>query len=237
MAKVAFALPIDAIRGKLGGLVFSANKSGPFVKPFRQPAYVINEKIQSQRILIAAIPSAWRALSGAQRTAWNTWAALPAQAKTDSLGNTYYLNGYQQYVRIATYRFNCIYSLPTAAPTIAIPTAPVILSMIAYYPQSVPYQCACTFAAGSFTAGNYVMISAAVLPSEFATTCYNGYRQIEYFTTPQEDPSAFSLRYAVSDAFGNLIVGAQLFIHVYQLTTEFVPSMASLCHTTILAHP
>jgi len=237
MAKVSFTLPIDEIRGKLGGLVFSANKSGAYVKPFRQPAYVINENIQVQRVLLSTIPSAWRALTSDQRTAWNAWAAAAPQARTDSLGNTYYVNGYQQYSRIATHRFNLLSTLPTAAPTIAIPAAPTINAFEAYYPQDGTYYCAVTFAVGSFGAGDYVMVDCAASPTQYATAMYSGFRKILYFTTPGVTPAKVSLRYPVADFFGDLIVGGQLFVRCYRTTTECVPSLPAVASAVILDKP
>ena len=237
MAKVAFTLPIDALRGKLGGIVFSANQAGSYVKPFRQPAYVINERIQVQRLLISTIPSAWRALTAIQRTAWNTWAALAPQGKTDSLGNTYYLNGYQQYVRIATHRYYCVASLPTAAPTLAIPAAPTILSARAFHPQDANYNCSVEFAVGSFAVGDYAYCRAAATPSQYTTTCYTGYRSILYHTQPPETPNIWSFRQPVIDHFGTLILGGQLFYRCYRLNAEFVPSMPALANATIIPKP
>lgn len=100
--KLLFGDIVTGARGRVGGLVLSANASGAYAKSFRMGINRQSAAQQQARGRLGNKGAPWRALTPVQRTAWATYAALPAQAKTDSLGNTYFLNGYQWYVSCNT---------------------------------------------------------------------------------------------------------------------------------------
>lgn len=126
MAKTLLAAPIAGIRGKLGGLVYSANGSGTFVKPWNPPSNPQTPSQTLQRSYLSQMPALWRALSGAQRTAWDDFAALGAQALIDSLGETYYISGWLWFVKCNVRLLRVGRTPITAVPTIARPAAPTI---------------------------------------------------------------------------------------------------------------
>ena len=69
------SLLFGEIRGKLAGIVFSANSSSRYI---RQKVSPINPKTVAQglvRTLLAAVSQAWRGLTEDQRAAWNKVAA------------------------------------------------------------------------------------------------------------------------------------------------------------------
>jgi len=117
---------ITGIRGTIGGATFSRNKSGTYVKPWAQGSNPRTERQTLHRSLFATIPSNWRALSDAQRAAWDIFALLPAQQQTDPFGQTYYLSGYQWYMRCNTRLLQAGRSLITAPPSAGYPAAPTL---------------------------------------------------------------------------------------------------------------
>jgi len=126
MAKTKLAAPLAGIRGTVGGLVYSANQSGTYVKAWNPPT---NPKTPSQmleRSYLAQMPTLWNALTPVQRAAWNTFAALGAQAQTDSLGQTYYISGWLWFVKCNIRLLRVGRTPGTAAPVIARPAAPTI---------------------------------------------------------------------------------------------------------------
>lgn len=124
MAIVALAAPVSGLRGKIGGIVYSANKSGPYVKAWAKGS---NPKTASQsghRAVIARFAQSWGLLTGVQQQTWIDYAALPAQDKTNSLGEPYSASGFNWYVAINTNLLNAAGTPRDIAPVGVAPVAP-----------------------------------------------------------------------------------------------------------------
>lgn len=130
MAKTLLAAPLAGLRGTIGALTYSANGSGTFVKAWRPPSKPQSENQMIERSYLARMPALWNALSSAQRTAWDTFAALGAQALTDSLGQTYYASGWNWFVKCNIRLLRVGRATISASPTIARPAAPTIDGLI-----------------------------------------------------------------------------------------------------------
>lgn len=68
--------------------------------------------------------SLWNSLTSVQRAAWDTFAALGAQALTNSLGETYYASGWNWFCKTNVRLLRVGRSTISATPTIARPSAP-----------------------------------------------------------------------------------------------------------------
>jgi hypothetical protein len=126
MAKILYSALVDGIRGRTGGVIFSANAAGPLVRRYSPPIARSTSPQVGRRAVFSFMGSLWRALTQPQRDAWNTYAIQPAQGKTDSLGNPYDLNGFQWFVSC-----NCNLTLTgrpyvTAPPVPPVPTTPIM---------------------------------------------------------------------------------------------------------------
>lgn len=125
MAKVSFAAPVNEIRGRLGGIIYSANQSGSYAKPFAKSSNPRTAFQATQRVSLQQFAIMWQTLSTAIRALWNAYAALPAQAKTDSLGNTYYVSGFNWFIS-----FNILQISVGRAPWLAAPSATVVPTIV-----------------------------------------------------------------------------------------------------------
>lgn len=126
MAITKIGPPLDGIRGTIGGATYSANFSGPYVKLWTRPTNPNRPLQQTSRSQLSQIPAEWRALSDAQRTVWITFAALSAQEQTNSLGEPYYLSGWQWFLKINKYLQRVSRAFVTAPPAAGYATAPTI---------------------------------------------------------------------------------------------------------------
>lgn len=126
MAIVKIGAPLSGIRGTIGGITYSANGAGPYCRQWSRGSDPGSPKQATQRAYLARMPQAWAALTAAQRTAWDTFAALAAQALTNSLGETYYASGFNWFCKCNTRLLRSGRSLITATPTQARPAAPTI---------------------------------------------------------------------------------------------------------------
>lgn len=85
MAKIKFgAMMVDA-RGKLGGHVFSKNRGGAYIRTKVTPSNPQTEDQVAQRALLASASQRWKALTEAQRTAWN--GAVSQYSSTNVFGD------------------------------------------------------------------------------------------------------------------------------------------------------
>ena len=130
MAKILFSALIDGIRGRSGGVIFSANASGPLVRRYAPPIARSTAIQITRRGVFSGMGNLWRDLSQTQRDDWNTYAAAAPQEKTDSLGNAFYLNGFQWFVSCNSNLELLGRSDIQAAPVIAVPTAPTIGALV-----------------------------------------------------------------------------------------------------------
>jgi hypothetical protein len=126
MAIIKIGAPLSGIRGTVGGITFSENGSGPYAKQWARPINPVSPNQSTQRSNFAQVPALWAALTAGQKTAWDTFAALPAQELTNSLGETYYASGYNWFVKCNTRLIRMGLSTISATPTQARPAAPTI---------------------------------------------------------------------------------------------------------------
>lgn len=124
MAILKFGAPVSGLRGTIGGITFSANGTGPYAKQWSRS---VNQKTQVQsvqRSYFSQHKDAWVGLTQAQRDDWVTYAAAPAQELTNSLGEAYFISGFQWFVSLNTRLLAADESLITLAPVSANPTLP-----------------------------------------------------------------------------------------------------------------
>jgi hypothetical protein len=164
MAIITIGAPLTGIRGRLGGLVFSANQSTPYVKTWAPPSQNQSNIRSIESTDLARYPDLWRGLTAAQRTAWDTFAAAAPQQLTNSLGQTYTISGFLWFVKINRQAFAVGDTVQSTAPVIARPAAPAITNFTI---NSIPPGGLVTFThfAGAF-AGLYMVVFTAVNQSE-----------------------------------------------------------------------
>jgi hypothetical protein len=100
MAKLKLGPVVVGLRGTVGGLTFSANKSGPYVKQWQRPPKVrTNLQTDAGNTMLQA-SSEWVNITALQRADWDTWAAGPAPARFNSLGEPLVLSGFNWFVEM-----------------------------------------------------------------------------------------------------------------------------------------
>jgi len=81
--------------GKMGGLVWSHNKGGPYIRTRTIPTNPNSSRQQAVRSFLAQMSVSWELLTDEQRNAWNSWAA--ENPLTNPIGNSYVRTGHQAY--------------------------------------------------------------------------------------------------------------------------------------------
>lgn len=117
MALIKLTAFVDAISGSVRGSVFAKNKGGSYV---RGKGVVSNPQTQFQsavRSVFASISQAWRNLTAAQRSAWNSAVSdYPYQSR---LGETKQLSGFALHQKL-----NLNLHAAGDSPTLQAPLAP-----------------------------------------------------------------------------------------------------------------
>lgn len=126
MAIILFGSMVAGARGKVGGLVFSANQGGPYVKAWSRSSNPRTPEQTTVRDRFAAKSSQWKDLTQAQRDDWDDYADDPAQELTNSLGIDYFISGHDWYTKINYQLEEGGAADRVDAPTLTRPTAPVI---------------------------------------------------------------------------------------------------------------
>lgn len=98
MGRIKYIAPAAEVAGTIGGVTYARAYGVQTVRAWRAP---VNQRTDSQRTrrrTLAQFASRWFTdLTSAQRTAWDTYAATVSF--TDSLGKTYYIKGYNMFLR------------------------------------------------------------------------------------------------------------------------------------------
>lgn len=124
MALIQLGGLVSGLRGTVGGVTYSANASSNYAKAWAKGPRSQTALASLERSRLATWGPLWRAMSAAQRTAWDTYAALAAQAKTNSLGDTYYASGFNWYVEINDARTRAGLAVTSTTPANPAPAAP-----------------------------------------------------------------------------------------------------------------
>lgn len=124
MAIIKLGGTVVGIRGTIGGLIYSANKAGPYVKAWARGANPRTALQQESRGFLSAIGPAWEGLSSAQQTAWDTLAAADPEPHTNPLGEDIVFSGYLLFSMFNKRRLQVGLAIEDDAPTGAEATQP-----------------------------------------------------------------------------------------------------------------
>ncbi len=124
MAIVKFGPMVVGARGVVGGVIFSANGGGPFIRAYSRGSNPRTSLQQNQRQRLSFWASEWRALTQVQRDDWIDYADDAAQQKENKLGELYFASGFNWYVAINTNLEAAGAASRDDAPTFTPPVAP-----------------------------------------------------------------------------------------------------------------
>lgn len=131
MAIIKLGGTVVGVRGTIGGLTFSANKGGPYVKTWGKGANPQTSGQQSARGALASLGPLWNSLSSSQRSDWDTYAATDPEPHVNSLGEPIVFSGYGLFSMLGMRRLKVnsapYEDIPTGSDAIQ-PAAPVSLT-------------------------------------------------------------------------------------------------------------
>lgn len=197
--------------GSQAGTTASRNRFGQYLRTRATPVQPRTPAQLNQRARMTTNAAGWRVLTDAQRAGWTD---LGLQiSRTDSLGQTYTLNGFLAYCSVNNNRLDAGDSVVSDAPAIATPadllTVTITLTAVAL---SVAYT-ATPLGAG-------VRLFSWVSPQQSAGRKFNGdYRLLAVSAAAAASPA--NLLAAYTAKFGVPVVGNRIFFSLETYSLGF----------------
>lgn len=228
MAKIKFGMMMTDARGKLGGQVFSKNRSGAYVRTKVTPVNPRTNSQQANRSLLGSLSSEWSGLSEEQRNAWNS--AVSEWQKTNVFGDLQKPTGKNLFTSLNK---NIQTSFP-ADPILLLPPSKsefVALVLRDVTVSSVNGTLTITLGA-SIGVDNYIRVSATPPVSAGTTFVKN---QLRVITEGINSPTAsYTVANAYNDRFGTVQAGDKIFIQVQQVIPNGQVSPPQMVIATIV---
>lgn len=215
MAKIKFGMMMTDARGKLGGQVFSKNRSGAYVRTKVTPVNPQTVSQQANRSLLGSLSANWSSLSDTERSAWNN--AVEQWQKTNVFGDLMKPTGKNLFtslnkVMLANFAEREVMALP---PSKVEFFATSIVSAV----FNTGTNLLTITLSGEGVFGSTVQVRATPPVSNGTTFVKNLFRNIgESFTV--SGTGTISAGSAYVARFGDLVAGQKIFIEVRQVATN-----------------
>lgn len=204
----------DPRSGSYQGITSSRNRFGQYVRTRAMPVQPRTPAQLNQRARMTTNSAAWRDLTDGQRAGWLSLGLMIS--RTDSLGQTYTLNGFAAYCSVNNNNLDAGNAAVSNAPAITTPadllTSTITLTAAAF---SIAYT-ATPLAAG-------VRLFIRCSPQQSAGRKFNGdYRLIAVTAAAAASPADILTAYTAR--LGVPVVGNRIFISLQTYETGFMGS-------------
>lgn len=197
--------------GSQQGITASRNRFGQYI---RTRAIPVNPNSGAQGIVrarLAANSAAWRTLTAAQRAGWSALGL--SIVRSDSLGQSYSLQGNQAYASVNNNRLLCNLTPVADAPAIATPVALVTATV-----TTTGSTLSIAFTATPLSTATYLAVFAS--PQRSAGRAFEGdFRFLMVSAAAAASPVNALAAYTAK--FGAPVVGNQLFFSLVTVTLGF----------------
>jgi hypothetical protein len=188
------------ISGRVGSVVYSHNRGGPYVRNGTIPVTVTSTDALAQKARVAYLSQAWRDLTSTQQLAWEAWADV--NQVINRLGARIRLTGHQSYIRLNT---NVIYwgNPPISDPPIL--PAPAPCSSLSLAVDIAAGTAEVTYAPTPLDTDDRLRCWVAVVDSPGITYVHNLLRLTA--TSAKAHASPLDIYTAITARFGSLVAG------------------------------
>ena len=234
MAIVKIQAPLAGIRGKYGGMVFSANGSANYVKQWCMPVDRRSAAQVLHRSWLAMVRHGWGQLTQAQIDAWDALAATPPEVDYNSLGEVVLLSGSAWHARINLRQLACGQAYNGTAPANVAVDPPTAFGLQCYTHMWLGRTDYCTFGDGDF-AGYKASLDISVSSSLVLQGKTTGYYLVKRWH--QGLGSSQDITAAVAATLGWLVVGNRLYGRLWKRATTGIRSVPLEVVADILPEP
>jgi len=234
MAIVKLQSPIAGIRGKYGGMVFSANGSGAYVRQWSYPTSPNSVAQIEKRGWLTTIRHGWGALTQAKIDVWDALAAAPPELDYNSLGDQIWLSGSAWHTRVNMRRLQCGLAYEDDAPANVAVNPPVTFGLTVYEYDFTARADLLTYTNADFDGfGGVLQIS--ISSSTARTNNTTGFMSIGCGAIPSNSP--LNITTALADVFGWLAVGNRLYGKLFKMSTGGIRSVPITVVSDVLPEP
>lgn len=99
MALIKYSAAVAGASGKAGGIVFSRNRGGSYIRSWAKGVNPKTVAQTNQRNKLAGLSTAWKNLTQAQKDGWSQAALLSYRKVTNRLGEQTSLTGFQLFMK------------------------------------------------------------------------------------------------------------------------------------------
>lgn len=211
MAKIKFGMMMTDARGKLGGQVFSKNRSGSYVRTKVTPVNPQTAAQMASRQLLGSLSTGWNALTLATIMAWNE--AVNNWKSTDIFGDIKVPTGKNLYTALNKN------SLGAGGSAIATPPEKMELDTISSVGASYDLSDdELTLTVTTVPANHILQVWATPPVNEGVSYIKNKLRVIANVPAGAVDPGALAASY--SDRFGTPLLGQKIYVGVRYIGTN-----------------
>lgn len=208
--KIKFGALVVAGRGKIGGHVASRNRAGAYLRTKVTPVNPQSIDQVAARNRLAGISTDWRALSAAERIAWN--AAVSDYAKTDIFGDIRNPSGFNLHQKLNNNLVNVAQAQITAPP---LPEAIDAFTSVAVAADFTLQTVTITYAP-AIAADHSALVFGTPAISPGVSFVKSEYRQFDVMVAADATPFVISAEYIAK--FGAVgAVGMKVFIKMVQV--------------------
>lgn len=230
MAIIKFGVLVTGVRGQVGGGIFSANKSGPFLKSWQYPIVPPTPEELLQRARLAELPTFWRDQTQTFRDDWDTAAASGSYDRVNSLGQTYQLSGYQLFVSFKRIQQTMTGSITATTPSVGVPTPPPDVAGSA---SEATQDIQLDLTAGDYTGSYRAYIEAQPIRSVALVSLPGRWKFMK--AQAKATPTSISIAAEYIPKFGPLVEGQAFAIRLRRAHLSGVISTALTATATVAA--
>jgi len=234
MAIIKLGVTVAGIRGTIGGITFSANKSGAHAKILSMPSRPQTILQLQQRGYLASMGTLWRSLSTAEQGDWDAFAASPPETDYNSLGEVYLLSGYGWFTRICIRRRRTAQAEDLLAPTSTPVAAPLTFDLELHPATGSPDEAICTYTVDDFL-DHYVIMEMSQAPGQGSNVQTNRFLMMIERTPGTSTQTKFTSIYFAR--FGSTQTNQRFFARLYKQSVDAIRSTPIALFTDVTAMP
>lgn len=209
--KAKFGMIVVDGRGKLGGHVLSKNRGGAYARTKVTPVNPDTTDQTQVRADFTSLSQAWRALTEAQRTAWN--AAVDNFTSTDVFGDIKRPSGFNLYKKLNGNLDAIAEARITTPPLPGTAVGPETIALISDVSDGTV---TLSWTGGNVPAGTTWIVEATAQVSAGKSFVKNLFRAINLHAAATASPQLEFATYTAK--FGGLSAGTKIFVRVTPVT-------------------
>lgn len=200
MAKIRLGGMAAQASGSMGGLVYSRNRYGAYIRARSVPTKSMTPMAMAAKARLTTISEGFQSLTAAQKAAWQAWAET--NPKTDVFGEKQPLTAAAAYIGNACRRALLSLAPLTLPPVTAAPPALTSLSLTGDIGAG---NFGAVFAVTPLGTNHLLWIKACVLDSPGISYVQNLLKLVDFSASAQASP--YDFQGALEGRFGTLQVG------------------------------